>query len=83
MSGPDPDEVITLAQAARIAGLNINTLQTQRRLGVLKADLLGRDRVLTRRALHEYLQRRQSATRGKKNPLPDDYQTPRGLEPTR
>jgi hypothetical protein len=79
-SGPDPDEVITLAQAAAIAGLTTKTLHTQQRRGRLPLRKLGRDRVITRRELHKYLLSRDPA-RGHTAPVPADYETPRGMAP--
>jgi hypothetical protein len=80
-TAPDPDEMISVRDAARIAGLARGTLLIQARRGHLTTRRLGNILVLSRRDLHEYLRRREAATRGKKAPLPPDYRTPRGLEP--
>ena len=74
---PDPDELLTLPQAARIAGLSRRTLQTAVRLHYLDARKLhpaARDWFVTRGELHRYLMGRR---RARPAPLPADYVPPR------
>ncbi len=77
---PQPDEPITLADAARVAGLSCGTLHTQLRRGRLPAHKVGRQWVLTRGDLHRYLQSRVQTYRQAARVSPD-YQTPEGEEP--
>ena len=74
---PDPDELLSLPQAARIAGLSRRTLQTAVRLGYLDAHKLhpaARDWFVRRGELHRYLMGRR---RARPAPLPADYVAPR------
>jgi hypothetical protein len=78
---PDPDELLTLPQAARIAGLSRRTLQTAVHMGYLSARKLhpaAREWVVTRGELHRYLMGRR---RARPAPLPADYVAPRGTAP--
>jgi hypothetical protein len=74
---PDPDELLTLPQAARIAGLSRRTLQNAIHLDYLAARKLhpsARDWFVTRGELHRYLMGRR---RARPAPLPADYVAPR------
>jgi hypothetical protein len=78
---PDPDELLTLPQAARIAGLSRRTLQTAVHMGYLAARKLhpaAREWFVTRGELHRYLMGRR---RARPAPLPADYVAPRGTAP--
>lgn len=75
--GADPAEQITLADAARLSGLALRTLQTQRRHGRLAAYKLGRDWILTRGELHRYLTARH---RGNPKPVAPTYIAPVCIE---
>lgn len=77
---PDPTDQITLAEAARLSGLALRTLQTQRRNGRIAAHKLGRDWVLTRGELHRYLAARR---RARPKALAPSYVTPEGMEEIR
>ena len=76
---PDPDELLTLTQAAALVGLDASTLRQQVHHGKLAAEHLGPLWIVTRRALHEYL--RQRGPGGRPVPLPATYQTPKGMQP--
>ena len=69
------DTPITLKRAAEIAGLSPGTLKEQARRGKLATMQYGRDRLTTRRLLHDYLVSRDQR-RGKRAPLPDGYVPP-------
>ncbi len=75
---PQPDDLITLADAARLTGISLGGLQVQRRRGQLAAHKLGRDWVLRRGELHRYLLERQ---RARPTPLSPDYVAPSSLAP--
>src|SRR5690348_12298447 len=78
---PDPNELLTLPQAARVAGLSRRTLQTAVRLGYLAARKLhpaAREWFVTRGELHRYLMGRR---RARPAPLPANYVAPRGIAP--
>jgi hypothetical protein len=77
---PDPDEVVTLAEASALAGLAHITLAIQVRRGRLDARKSGGTWVLTRRNLHEYLASRRE---GNAVPVSAGYVTPRGMKPLR
>jgi excisionase family DNA binding protein len=80
MERPDPDELLTFPEAARIAGLGLGTLQTQRKRGKLAVVRRGRDWFITRDELHRYLTSRDDRRGGTSAPLPPGYVAPRGLE---
>src|SRR5436853_365872 len=70
------DELITLADAARLCGLTPATLRVKVRHGKLKSQLITRRlRMTTRRWLHEMLMARDPEE-GPVKPLPPDYQAP-------
>ena len=74
---PDPDELLSLPEAARIAGLSRRTLQNLVHQGHLQAHKLhpkARDWFVTRGELHRYLMGRR---RARPAPLPADYVPPR------
>jgi excisionase family DNA binding protein len=73
-----PDELITLEQAAAIAGITKDTLRQAAAGGRLDARRIGHNWLTTRRKLHRYLAGRK---RGVVKPLPPDYVTPEGEEP--
>ena len=52
---PDPDQWLTLPEAAALAGLALTTLHTQHRRGRLALERRGRDWYITRRELGRYL----------------------------
>jgi hypothetical protein len=70
-----PDERISIARAAALAGVSAHTLRTQARRGKLRTGRLGHDLFTTRRWLHEYLMAREQG-RGHRKPLPPDYVPP-------
>jgi excisionase family DNA binding protein len=51
-----PSDILTLPQAARLAGLSPITLRVQIRNGRIKATKVGRDWVVTRAELRAYLE---------------------------
>lgn len=53
------EEVLTLHQAAERIGVSQETLQKQAKRGVLKAQLLGRQWVVTANELRRYAEERQ------------------------
>lgn len=57
---PDPDELLTLPDAAALAGLALTTLHTQHRRGRLALERRGRDWYITRRELGHYLATRDT-----------------------
>jgi len=63
----DPDELITLGEAARRYGLSHNTLRLIARRGRLQAKKMGRDWFTTPRAMEAYL-----ASRAKTGRFRDD-----------
>jgi hypothetical protein len=73
-----PDDRITLARAAALAGLDAAWLRHAAQRGYLRAERPARDWFTSRRWLHHYLAGRK---RGVVKPLPPDYQTPDGEEP--
>jgi hypothetical protein len=76
-----PDEYITLARAAQIAGLAPTTLRNQALAGWLRTVRPGHDRLTTRRWLHAYLRTRGTHHRGATpKALPDAYIAPQGEE---
>jgi hypothetical protein len=75
-----PDEMISLARAAEIAGLSPVTLGLQARKGRLQTVKPAHDRLTTRRWLHRYLQSRTGPQGGTPAPLPASYTTPDGEE---
>jgi hypothetical protein len=77
-----PDQWISLARAAEIAGLRPNTLRQAAVEGRLEAQQIARNWLTTRQQLHRYLAGRKSHGFEAK-PLPADYQTPPGMEPIR
>jgi hypothetical protein len=75
---PDPDEVVTLAEAATISGVDRNTLAIQARLGRLLARKSSGTWLISRRNLHHYLIGRRY---GNALPLPPTYVPPEGMGP--
>ncbi len=74
---PDPEELLSLAHAAEVAGLGARTLQTAIRRGNLSATKLApgaREWFIRRGELHRYLINRR---RGSPAPLPAEYLPPR------
>jgi excisionase family DNA binding protein len=67
---------ITLQRAAKIAGLSQSTLKNQIHNKRLQAVRLGHNWLTTRRWLHEYLMEASQRDRGRRLPLPADYQAP-------
>jgi hypothetical protein len=78
MEGPDVQ--ITLARAADLAGVGVDTLRVAALEGRLGAVRPARDWFTTRRNLHRYLAGRK---RGVVKPLPEGYMTPEGEEAIR
>jgi hypothetical protein len=79
--GPDPEELLSLPQAALIAGLSRRTLQNAIHLRYVAAHKLhpaARDWFVTRGELHRYLMGRR---RARPAPLPADYVAPRMAAP--
>ena len=76
MERPDADELLTFPEAARIAGLGVGTLQTQRKRGKLAVVRRGRDWFITRGELHRYLIGRDDRRGGTPAPLPPGYIAP-------
>jgi len=80
-AGPDPEELLSLPQAAHIAGLSRRTLQNAIHLKYVSARKLhpaARDWFVTRGELHRYLMGRR---RARPAPLPADYVAPRNPTP--
>jgi excisionase family DNA binding protein len=75
-----PDDPITIARAAHLAGLQPKTLRDAAQQGRLQATMPGNEYLTTRRHLHRYLAGRKS---GRVVPLPEGYQTPPGEKPIR
>jgi hypothetical protein len=73
---PDAGELLTFPEAARIAGLGVGTLQTQRKRGKLAVVRRGRDWFITRGELHRYLISRDDRRGGTPAPLPPGYTAP-------
>jgi len=80
MERPDADELLTFPEAARIAGLGVGTLQTQRKRGKLAVVRRGRDWFITRGELHRYLTSRDDRRGGTPAPLPPGYTAPRDVD---
>ena len=74
---PDPSEVLTLAEAATVAGLAPVTLRLQVDHGRLAGRKSGGTWLVTRRALHEYLASRIKNA----GQVAADYRPPRGMKP--
>ena len=79
MERPDADELLTFPEAARIAGLGVGTLQTQRKRGKLAVVRRGRDWFITRGELHRYLIGRDDRRGGTSAPLPPGYTAPEDI----
>ena len=76
---PGPDELITLAQAARISGLTPGALRNAAAAGRLQVQqVTARLNMTTRRWLHAFLEARgsQSGPGAPPKPLPAGYQPP-------
>src|SRR5579871_863594 len=71
-----PDEYISLARAAQIAGLSPGTLRNQALKGKLNTVQVARNNLTTRRWLHEYLHAADAAQGGRRKPLPEGYVAP-------
>ncbi len=79
-TGPDPHEMLTLEQGAKILNLDRSTLRRQAINGHLTATKgVGRDWLVSRADLHRYALSKAQATRGKVKPLPETYQAPAGM----
>ncbi len=72
----DPDEFVGLPRAAEISGLSVHTLRGQVRMGKLKIQRFGHERLTTRRWLHEYLMGADERDKGRRKPLPEGYVAP-------
>jgi hypothetical protein len=70
-----PDQPITLARAAQIAGLSPKTLSVVADNGKIEIFRYGHERLTTRRMLHRYLLSRLEHG-GPRKPLPPDYVPP-------
>ena len=79
MERPDPNELLTFPEAARLAGLGVGTLQTQRKRGKLAVVRRGRDWFISRGELHRYLISRDDRRGGTPAPLPPGYVAPGGI----
>lgn len=75
---PDPDELITIAEAARLSGLSAGTLRNKAGSGRLQVQqVTPRLNMTTRRWLNAYLQGRGQGRMGRPpKPLPAGYQPP-------
>lgn len=75
---PGPDELITLAQAARISSLTPGSLRNAAAAGRLQVQqVTPRLNMTTRRWLHEFLEGRGTRYQGPPpKPLPPGYQAP-------
>ena len=71
-----PDEYISIARAAEIAGLSPKTLRHQTVAGKLRTVKPAHDLLTTRRWLHDYLTGRDSSRGGLPSPLPEGYTAP-------
>jgi hypothetical protein len=71
-----PDEYISLARAAELSGLKPGTLRNQALAGKLHCVVLARNRLTTRRWLHDYLVEATQRSRGRRLPLPAEYVPP-------
>lgn len=71
-----PDQWISLARAAVLAGLSPKTLRHQAVAGKLKTVQPARDLLTTRRWLHEYLLSRDDSRGAQPAPLPAGYVAP-------
>jgi hypothetical protein len=70
------DAPISLARAAQLSGLSAHTLRHQAAKGLLRVERLGREQWTTRRWLHAYLMEASERDKGRRLPLPADYQAP-------
>jgi hypothetical protein len=71
-----PDTYITLRRASQLSGVSSGTLRVQANKGKLHTVRLGHDLLTTRRWLHAYLMEASERDRGRRLPLPADYQAP-------
>jgi hypothetical protein len=71
-----PDEYISLRRAAELSGLGLGTIRAQASAGKLRTHAVGYERLTTRRWLHEYLMEASKRDKGRRLPLPADYQAP-------
>jgi hypothetical protein len=71
-----PDQFISIARAAEIAGLSPKTLRHQAVAGKLQTVKLAHDLLTTRRFLHSYLTQRDDSRGATPLPLPEGYQAP-------
>lgn len=71
-----PDEYISLKRAGDLSGVRPTTLRVQALAGKLRTVKLARDRLTTRRWLHEYLVAAGERDKGSRLPLPEGYQPP-------
>jgi hypothetical protein len=70
-----PDQPITLARAAELAGLTAGTMRVIADHGRIEVFRYGRERLTTRRMLHRYLMAREGH-QGRRKPLPTGYVAP-------
>ena len=71
-----PDQYISIARAAQLAGLSPVTLRIQVQRGKLHTVKLARDLLTTRRWLHDYLVNRDDSRGAQPLPLPPEYVAP-------
>jgi excisionase family DNA binding protein len=77
-NGPDPDQLIPIAEAARITGLHGQTIREAVAAGRIPRHRFGDVLAIRRGDLHIYLASRKRAI---PKTLPADYPTPAGMEP--
>jgi hypothetical protein len=70
------EEWITITRAAEISGLAKSTLSHQGVAGKLQSFRSGRERLTTRRWLHQYLLDASKRDKGQRKPLPEGYVVP-------
>lgn len=72
-----PDELISLRRASELSGVSPATLRHQALANKLQTKKVGPRMLLTtRRWLHEYLMEAAERDKGRRLPLPADYQAP-------
>jgi hypothetical protein len=82
-TGPNPAELLSMADAAALIGVDPSTLRTQSSRGRLRTVKRGRDLYVTRESLHLYLIEKMRTKRGGSIPLPANYRTPAGMSDAR
>jgi hypothetical protein len=60
----------------QLSGLSAHTLRHQAAKGLLRVERLGREQWTTRRWLHAYLMGASERDKGRRLPLPAEYQAP-------